>query len=1140
MPAPQGQFIVSSDDELPELTDSDSEEDQLQEDEEAPPAQNQSRRNSLATLPPIRTQPHASTSTARSNPTSPTHAHSAPRTRSTRPSTQVSTLKSKERRGLKTVATTLRPGRNVNFSISSLNTFMEDGSIDLNAEYQRGVVWKDEKQSGLIDSIFGNFHIPPIVFVVDRDEENNETRICVDGKQRLTSIRSSRRTTNKKLYFTSPPGTRRKIIPEGLRQSFCNKQIACYEYEGVTTEQEREIFQRVQLGVALGPAERLAAINGPYADLVRHMKNIIINFRPNSTSGTYSDSDTETAESSRPLANFLDWGAANGRNFMALASMLYLFVHGSSPSNTKSEPSYQRLNTFLSQPMSDEPKFAKLKGAVDRTITAFCQILVDDFLGACFAGEISVLEFVMTGYLLFQHHGRFTEKERQKGGAYTLAQLADAIDQMRAGLKDRQDKKFEKNNFKQLLAFASKQVPKLNLRTDYGSRLNAASVVVKRVNEVNGTEQEGGRGAGRKVKQSRSETPSMPQASTSAAAVPTATAAAKKVPRRRKRDEAEDEDSEYEEEQRAPPPRKRKAAAASSSTTTTQVKPNSAFQDEDGTWNVPVNKKTAPASAPTKKTQEIPTTTIPQPLIPLGRKQAETRARMVSASSGRSGKPVASKARTTIKKSPKKGQGEDTPMASPPASTSAAGASAGVPSTLTVPAKRKAPNSTSAPISNPATTMAASTFSSNLQPVQVAKPPSGPARSSSAAFRSGAAALTPPPSSGSPVPPPYEPQATASVSAPPLPTPTTPVVPSPGAAAFPDTTRILSRPSIPTRSHFTSSNPPSAHNSPTIPQGGGPAAGLFDASVSVTLASASTSTVVESGASATSPPVQSGNVRTPYIQPFLDAKNAATHPHAARALNGTGSSMSASRFGGVVQAASSTAPTGGTVKLPKFTKHTTSETQLQSPIDESCVKPLTGSDNSMNMSTNAITSTSNFTFPTDPNLFGLRSRTLDPQFQGHSQFETNYTRRPSASGTRIVSNQVLTPGYEQVQSKAGRVQNNGMASAVAPTPNPGGGGGSLATPASTPSPMMAPRIPTAAQFFSADAGASSGGRPQVVGHPQSQNQGQILYQVPPQAQAAQAQVHAQQLNPQRVQGQTQGGTRDPRWRPKNGYGQNQG
>ena len=57
------------------------------------------------------------------------------------------------------------------------------------------------------------------------------------------SYSGSCRTTNKKLYFTSPPGTRRKIIPEGLRQSFCNKQIACYEYEGVTAEQEREIFQ---------------------------------------------------------------------------------------------------------------------------------------------------------------------------------------------------------------------------------------------------------------------------------------------------------------------------------------------------------------------------------------------------------------------------------------------------------------------------------------------------------------------------------------------------------------------------------------------------------------------------------------------------------------------------------------------------------------------------------------------------------------------------------------------------------------------------------------------------------------------------------------------------------------------------------
>jgi uncharacterized protein with ParB-like and HNH nuclease domain len=49
------------------------------------------------------------------------------------------------------------------------------------------VVWPTNKQIGLIDSIFRNFYIPPIVFAVQKDE-GEDVRICVDGKQRLTSI----------------------------------------------------------------------------------------------------------------------------------------------------------------------------------------------------------------------------------------------------------------------------------------------------------------------------------------------------------------------------------------------------------------------------------------------------------------------------------------------------------------------------------------------------------------------------------------------------------------------------------------------------------------------------------------------------------------------------------------------------------------------------------------------------------------------------------------------------------------------------------------------------------------------------------------------------------------------------------------
>jgi len=41
----------------------------------------------------------------------------------------------------------------------------------------------------IIDSLFHNYYIPPVVFALSKDPvDGYETRLCVDGKQRLTSI----------------------------------------------------------------------------------------------------------------------------------------------------------------------------------------------------------------------------------------------------------------------------------------------------------------------------------------------------------------------------------------------------------------------------------------------------------------------------------------------------------------------------------------------------------------------------------------------------------------------------------------------------------------------------------------------------------------------------------------------------------------------------------------------------------------------------------------------------------------------------------------------------------------------------------------------------------------------------------------
>ncbi len=69
-------------------------------------------------------------------------------------------------------------------SISELDTWRKDGDLDLTPAYQRGNVWKNARQSLLIDSIWRGLPIGAIT-IFKRDDGSYEV---VDGKQRLTTI----------------------------------------------------------------------------------------------------------------------------------------------------------------------------------------------------------------------------------------------------------------------------------------------------------------------------------------------------------------------------------------------------------------------------------------------------------------------------------------------------------------------------------------------------------------------------------------------------------------------------------------------------------------------------------------------------------------------------------------------------------------------------------------------------------------------------------------------------------------------------------------------------------------------------------------------------------------------------------------
>ncbi|KAL0572507.1 hypothetical protein V5O48_009449 [Marasmius crinis-equi] len=192
-----------------------------------------------------------------------------------------------------TISNPLKVSRNASYSIELLNQQLRNGQIDLSPDYQRDVVWTKDKQSGLIDSVFGNFHVPPVIFSVQMLDNGSQKKTCIDGKQRLTAIqnfmegkiplkdRTGEKGFVRHVYYTDNPdvvvGSGRKyLLPDSWRLIFQTKQVVCVEYDDIQYNQERDVFKRVQLGVPLTAAEKLQAVSTPRSDFVRDLRYLFV------------------------------------------------------------------------------------------------------------------------------------------------------------------------------------------------------------------------------------------------------------------------------------------------------------------------------------------------------------------------------------------------------------------------------------------------------------------------------------------------------------------------------------------------------------------------------------------------------------------------------------------------------------------------------------------------------------------------------------------------------------------------------------------------------------------------------------------------------------------------------------------------
>ncbi|KZT64675.1 hypothetical protein DAEQUDRAFT_732307 [Daedalea quercina L-15889] len=310
----------------------------------------------------------------------------------------------------------LKAPRPTSYTTQALFDQMIAGDIDTDPDYQRDVVWPETKQTGLIDSIFRNFYVPPLIFAVTYRDDGSECRVSIDGKQRLTSIRrfmqgeimyKDANTGEKFVYEDIGKWSGAKILPERYRKIFRAKQIVCIEYQDITNANEREIFQRVQLGMALTPAERLQAIMSPTSDFIHDLRAQYVS--PSDEPG---------------LSTLLDWDIARGNDFRCLVHAVYSIYRWP---NVATFPSVTTLTKWVERDEELEPKFT---AGVHQTMDIFL-MLARENRGAAFkmadVKKVSPAEFIAIVVLIHIHKSKLGAGATRK-----------AIRDMRRGVREKE------------------------------------------------------------------------------------------------------------------------------------------------------------------------------------------------------------------------------------------------------------------------------------------------------------------------------------------------------------------------------------------------------------------------------------------------------------------------------------------------------------------------------------------------------------------------------------------------------------------------------------------------------------------------------------------------------------------------------
>jgi hypothetical protein len=200
----------------------------------------------------------------------------------------------------------------------------------------------------------------------------------------------------KYLYTKSSTQTNRAELPAKIKERFQTKLITCVEYPEIGDGLERDLFQRVQMGMPLSAAEKLQAVSSPWANFITALEGQFV-----------ADENT--------LGEHLTWDTNRGRDYQGVAYMVYCcdcYPTEECPTALK----VMKWSEQLERLPNDQ-----FQTMMRETMKTYLLLASDLQYKWAFSGKkISPVEFTFIGVLLFRlqtEHPELEEDHQLKAGA---------------------------------------------------------------------------------------------------------------------------------------------------------------------------------------------------------------------------------------------------------------------------------------------------------------------------------------------------------------------------------------------------------------------------------------------------------------------------------------------------------------------------------------------------------------------------------------------------------------------------------------------------------------------------------------------------------------------------------------------------